>query len=84
MGLKVPESAGLGAVISLPLGFLILFLDLYVAFNPSLGDWGTSSLIFPFVIYFVLVGLLVIWRCPQIAKGIAIGGVVVSLLQDCR
>jgi hypothetical protein len=61
-------------VISLPLGFLIVFLDLYVAFNPSLGDWGASSLILPFVIYFVLVGLLVIWRRPQIAKRLAIGG----------
>ena len=76
----MPDSIGLGAAISLPLGFLILLLDLYVAFNPALGDWGASFLVLPFAIFLALAALLVSWQHPRMAKGLAIGGVVVSLL----
>ncbi|MBI3860087.1 MAG: hypothetical protein HY296_07640 [Thaumarchaeota archaeon] len=78
--MKVPDSAGLGALISLPLGFGILFLDLWVGLTPTFGDWGALSLVIPFAIYFGLAGLLATWHHPQIAKGLAIGGSVVSLL----
>ena len=66
--------------ISVLLFFPICLLDLLVAFNYSIGNWAASSLVLPYLIYFVVAALLGWMGYTRLGRGLAIGGAVFSTL----
>jgi hypothetical protein len=71
---------GVGLAISFLLFLPIGLLDFLVAFNYSIGNWAVSSLVLPYLIYFIIAAILG-WRgYRRLGKGLAIGGVVFSTL----
>jgi hypothetical protein len=78
--LRVPDSSIIGGLLALPLGLPVIVLDLGVAFNSRFGDWSALALVIPFLFYFGLAAALAIVRRPRTARGMAIGGSVVSVL----
>jgi hypothetical protein len=71
---------GAGLAISFLLFLPIGLLDFLVAFNYSIGNWAASSLVLPYLIYFVIVAILGCKGYRRLGKGLAVGGVVFSTL----
>lgn len=74
------NGVGTGLAISVLLFFPIGFLDLFVAFNYSIGNWAASSLILPYLAYLGIAAILRRKGYTRLGKGLAIGGVVFASL----
>ena len=66
----------ISALLSIPVGLI----DLFVAFDPHIGNWEASFLILPYLIYFVLAGILGKGGHLRLGNGLAVGGAVFSTL----
>ena len=78
--MRFPDSSIIGGLVTLPLGLPVLVFDLNLAFDSKFGDWSALALVLPFLVYFSLAAVLAIARHPRAARGMAIGGSIVSVL----